>query len=177
MSDVNSAAPPPRPASAPDSSAPPGAEAAPGGAEDRAEGNARSSVESALTDAGAMLGSALLGLARVVFRQGRVRAKQAAATGRVRLDLRQLRRDRDVMYQKLGREVVHLQEGGELQHPGLARGVERIREIEARIAEVEADLARQRAEDAARAADQADPEHQAGEPGASLESDPEAREG
>ena len=35
--------------------------------------------------------------------------------------------------EKLGREVILLVEGGELAHPGLLRGVERIREQDARI--------------------------------------------
>lgn len=102
-----------------------------------------------VNQAGAMLSQAMLSLARVVFRRGREGARRAASSGRVRLDLRQLRRDRDVMYQKLGKEVRHLLEGGEVQHPGLARGVERIRELEARIAEVETELAARRAAEVA----------------------------
>ncbi len=94
-----------------------------------------------LPDVGAVLGKAVLDVARVLFRQGRTRARKAAEGGRVRLDLRQLRRDRDVMYQKLGREVVHLVDGGEVSHPGLVRGVARIRELEARIDQVEAEAA------------------------------------
>ena len=104
-----------------------------------------------LGDAGAMLSQAVLGLARVVFRRGREGARRAASSGRVRLDLRQLRRDRDVMYQKLGREVRHLVEGGEVEHPGLARGVQRIRDLEEQIAAVEADLAARRAAELAAA--------------------------
>jgi len=57
-----------------------------------------------------------------------------ATSGRARLEMRQLRHDRDVMYGKLGREVPQLVEGGELEHPGLVRGVERIRELEETIA-------------------------------------------
>ncbi|MCK6506011.1 hypothetical protein L6R53_21950 [Myxococcota bacterium] len=102
-----------------------------------------------VNQAGALLSQAMLSLARVVLRRGRDGAKRAASSGRVRLDLRQLRRDRDVMYQKLGREARHLLEGGEVQHPGLARGVERIKEIEARIAQVEADLVARRAAEVA----------------------------
>lgn len=58
------------------------------------------------------------------------------------LHLRQLRLDRDRMYQKLGKEARLLMEGGELSHPGVARAVERIREIEARIEEQEAAMRR-----------------------------------
>lgn len=103
----------------------------------------------ALGEAGSMLSQAMVGLARVVLRRGRAGARRAASSGRIRLDLRQLRRDRDVMYQKLGREVRHLVEGGEVSHPGLSRGVERIRELEEQIAAVEADLAEQRAAEVA----------------------------
>ncbi|MCB9778378.1 MAG: hypothetical protein H6742_07440 [Alphaproteobacteria bacterium] len=117
----------------------------PAGGEDRdgttGDAGAPSRPDSGLGDAGGMLGSAVLSLARVLFRRGRKTAKRAAEGGRVRLDLRQLRRDRDVMYQKLGREVRTLIEGGELRHPGLERGIGRIEELEARIAEVEAEIA------------------------------------
>jgi hypothetical protein len=41
------------------------------------------------------------------------------------------------MYMKIGREVRNLVEGRELVHPGLVKGVERIRELDQRIAEAE----------------------------------------
>jgi hypothetical protein len=72
-----------------------------------------------------------------LWRRGRVEVEKAAKRGRERLTLRQLRTDRDRMYQKLGKEARHLLEGGELDHPGIRRGVERIRELEERIAEAE----------------------------------------
>lgn len=94
-------------------------------------------LESAGGQERSALGDAFAELLRGVLRRGRVEVERAAEGARYRLDLRQLRRDRDVMYQKLGREVRALLEGGELQHPGLARGLARIRELEQRIAEVE----------------------------------------
>jgi len=72
-----------------------------------------------------------------LWRRGRVEVEKAAKRGRERLTLRQLRTDLDRMYQKLGKEARHLLEGGELDHPGIRRGVERIRELEERIAEAE----------------------------------------
>ena len=63
---------------------------------------------------------------------------RAASDGRVRLELRQLKRDRAARYEKLGREVQALIDGNEVTHPGLVRGVDRIRDVEKRIAEVEA---------------------------------------
>jgi len=122
--------------------------------EDRAHQSAApgsTELSGMLGEAGALLGKAVFGLARVVLRRGRQGARRAATSGRTLLDLRQLRHDKDAMYQKLGREVRHLVEGGEVDHPGLARGVERIRELEARIAEVEAQVAAQRAAEVAAA--------------------------
>jgi hypothetical protein len=72
-----------------------------------------------------------------LWRRGRVEMEKAARKGRERLTLRQLRGDRDRMYQKLGKETRQLLEAGELEHPGIRRGVERIRELEARLLEAE----------------------------------------
>ncbi|MDP2308343.1 MAG: hypothetical protein Q8P18_20150 [Pseudomonadota bacterium] len=75
-----------------------------------------------------------------LWRRGRVEMERAARKGRERLTLRQLRTDRDRMYQKLGKEARQLLEGGELDHPGLRRGVERIRELEAKLLQAEDDV-------------------------------------
>ena len=87
------------------------------------------------------LGDALGSVMAVLWRRGRVELERAATTGRVRLDARMLRRDRERMYQKLGREVRALVEGGEVTHPGLVRGVERIEALDARIEAVVAGMA------------------------------------
>lgn len=94
-----------------------------------------------LGEAGGVFGQAVLGLARVLVRRGKEEARRAAQTGRLRLDLRQLRKDRDAMYGKLGRELRHLVEGGEITHPGVHRGLERIAELEERIRRLEGELA------------------------------------
>ena len=44
------------------------------------------------------------------------------------------------MYQKLGKEARHLHEAGELGHPGVAKGVARIRDLETKITELEAQM-------------------------------------
>lgn len=75
-----------------------------------------------------------------LLRRGKVEVERATKWGRERLTLRQLRSDRDRMYQKLGKEARLLVEGGDLDHPGLRRGVERIKELEARILEIEDQL-------------------------------------
>ena len=85
----------------------------------------------------APIGDALANVMRMVFERGQTRAEALAADGRGRLELRQLRKDRDAMYRKLGREVRRLLEAGEIDHPGLRRGVERVDAVEARIAESE----------------------------------------
>jgi hypothetical protein len=60
-------------------------------------------------------------------------ANRAARYGRDMLALRQLRADREKMFGKLGKEVRQLVEGGEIDHPGVTRGVGRITEIEGKI--------------------------------------------
>jgi hypothetical protein len=72
-----------------------------------------------------------------LWRRSRVEVGKAVGRGRDRLTLRQLRGDRDRMYQKLGKETRHLLEANEIDHPGIRRGVERIRELEARLLEAE----------------------------------------
>ncbi|MFM2246481.1 MAG: hypothetical protein RL071_2555 [Pseudomonadota bacterium] len=80
------------------------------------------------------------GLMRAVLGRGKKEVERAAAEGRNRLELRTLRRDRELMYQKLGKEVRRLAEAGELSHPGVARGVSRIAELDARIGALEQGL-------------------------------------
>ena len=91
-----------------------------------------------LSSATSVFGEALGGLLRVVFQRGKVEMERAAAEGRMRLELHQLRKDRTAMYAKLGREVRALHEGGELSHPGIARAVERIQELDGKISAAEA---------------------------------------
>ena len=94
----------------------------------------------ALAVAGAALADALGHMLRLAVRRGRQEMSRAASQGRIRMELRQLRRDRQRMFEKLGREVVHLVDAGELTHPGMVRGAERIRQVDAQIERVEAEL-------------------------------------
>jgi hypothetical protein len=91
------------------------------------------------------LGDAMADLLGRILRRGRAEIEKAARRGRDRLALRQMRSDRDRMYQKLGKEARHLLEAGEIDHPGLRKGVERVRELEARLLEQE-DLLKSRGE-------------------------------
>ena len=83
------------------------------------------------------LTDALGGLLRGMLERSRTEVERLASDGRSRLELRQLRKDRQVMYSKLGKEVRALLEAGELQHPGLARGVGRIEDLDARNSRAE----------------------------------------
>lgn len=92
----------------------------------------------ALAVAGAAFADALGRVLRVAARRGRDELARAAAQGRVRFELRQLRRDRQRMFEKLGREVVNLVDGGEITHPGLVRGARRIQQLDEQVSAVEA---------------------------------------
>lgn len=92
----------------------------------------------ALTVAGAALSAAVSRLMKEVAKRGKVELSRAASQGRVMVEMRQLRRDRAKMFEKLGREVVHLVDGGEIKHPGLIRGVKRIQELDCQISNLEA---------------------------------------
>ena len=101
----------------------------------------------ALAVAGVAFADALGRVLRSAARRGRAELSRAATQGRGRMELRQLRRDRMRMFEKLGREVVNLVEGGELSHPGLIRGADRIRQLDEQLLAVEE---RVRAEEAAK---------------------------
>ena len=80
------------------------------------------------------VGDAIGILVQALVRRGRSGLERFAHEGRLRMALRQLKRDRDTMLQKLGREAKALLEGGEIDHPGLRRGAMRIDELDASIA-------------------------------------------
>ena len=73
-----------------------------------------------------------------LLHRGKQELKKFTTDGRRRLDLRSLQRDRTKMYEKLGREVENLFAAGEVSHPGLLRGVERIQQLEQQISELKA---------------------------------------
>jgi hypothetical protein len=80
------------------------------------------------------VGDALGTLVQALVNRGRSGLERFAHEGRLRMEIRQLKKDRDTMLQKLGREAKALLEGGEIDHPGLRRGAARIDELDARIA-------------------------------------------
>jgi len=82
------------------------------------------------------LGSIVKELLEAVSQRSRKEVVRARGQSRASMELRQLERDRTVMLAKLGREVLALLEGGEVDHPGLRRGANRITRLDEQIAEV-----------------------------------------
>lgn len=78
------------------------------------------------------------GLVERLLLRGRRTLGRAARRGRLRLELRQLERDRDHFWMRLGKTAYHLVEAGEIDHPGLRKAIARIDELEARIRALEA---------------------------------------
>lgn len=78
-------------------------------------------------------------LVRQVADRGRAAIGRRLRRTRDRLELRQLQRDRDHFWVRLGKTAFHLSEAGEIAHPALDRAIARIRELEAQIDEVEAE--------------------------------------
>ena len=73
------------------------------------------------------------GALRFLLHQGRQGVEWSASEGKSQLEKRQLHRDQRAMWEKLGREVCALVEAGEVDHPGLLRGAERIALLQAKI--------------------------------------------
>lgn len=85
----------------------------------------------------APIGDLVARLVRRLAKRGRVQLDKAAAQGRHRLELRQMQRDRDAFWIRLGKTAYRLVESGEVDHPALRKAMERIDELERRIGEVE----------------------------------------
>jgi hypothetical protein len=90
-----------------------------------------------LGNAAGALGEAFGQAMRVALRRGRSEVERAATTGRHRLQLRQLKADREAMLRKIGLEVLRLVEADEVQHPGLVRSALRVAELDAELADLE----------------------------------------
>ena len=76
-------------------------------------------------------------LASLIGARGKERLELIAQQSKNKLAIRSLRKDRSKMYEKLGREVEQLCAAGEVHHPGLLRGVERIQALEKQIEEAQ----------------------------------------
>ena len=83
------------------------------------------------------IGELMVGLLRRLARRSRAEIERATSEGRHRLELRQMQRDRDAFWIRLGKSAYRLVESGEIDHPALRKAMERIEELERRIAELE----------------------------------------
>ena len=83
-----------------------------------------------------LLGDLLGRAVRRLVARGRVELGRAARSSRERLELRQLQRDLDHFWVRLGKTTYRLAEAGELDHPAIRKAMTRIDELEARIDEL-----------------------------------------
>jgi hypothetical protein len=74
---------------------------------------------------------------RRLWSRGRQEVERAATLGRVRLELRQLARDRDQFWIRLGKTAYRLVESGDIEHPALTKAMKRLDEIDSRIGDLE----------------------------------------
>lgn len=88
---------------------------------------------SASTTSPPLLSDAMRRLFERIKRRGRSELHRAAATSRNKLELRQLNKDLDHFWVRLGKTSYHLVQGGELDHPALRKAMARIDELEAKI--------------------------------------------
>ena len=70
---------------------------------------------------------------RRIVRRGRVEVERAALSSRRRLELRQLRKERDHFWIRLGKTAEQLVLAGEIDHPALRKAMARIEAIESEL--------------------------------------------
>ena len=70
---------------------------------------------------------------RSLFSRGRQEVGRLAEGSRKQMDLLALRRDQARMHEKLGKEVAQLIAIGQVTHPGLQRGFQRLQDINQQI--------------------------------------------
>ncbi len=85
-----------------------------------------------------ILGDLVAGALRRLVTGGRAQLRSAAQSGRRRLEQRQLDRDLEHFWMRLGKTTYHLVNAGELDHPALRKAMARIDELEDRIADARA---------------------------------------
>ena len=68
-----------------------------------------------------------------VSTRGKEEVGRVQERSRHQLELRQLRKDRNKRLEKLGREVIALADGGEIDHPGVRLHIGNIQELDAHI--------------------------------------------
>lgn len=84
-----------------------------------------------------------------IFVKSKEEVVRGAQLGKVRIDVFQLRKDREHFLQRLGEEAYDLLVSGELEHEALAKVYGRIQDVDQQIVEYEEEIARIAAEQAA----------------------------
>jgi len=79
----------------------------------------------------------LIGALRSVLTKGRSEVKRVGSQSKNQLSIRSLKKDRSKMYEKLGKEVEQLMLSGDIIHPGLQRGFDRLQLLHEEIAKEE----------------------------------------
>lgn len=80
------------------------------------------------------IGDLLATALRRAFSGGRRGVTRAAEYGRGRMEIRQLQRDRDALWIRLGKTAYHLVGDGEIEdHPALRKAIDRIEGLEQQI--------------------------------------------
>ena len=88
-------------------------------------------------DNGSISSEKLIGALRTILTAGREEVRRVGSQGKHQIGLRSLKKDRSKMYEKLGKEVEQLMLSGDIVHPGLRRGFDRLQELHATIAKEE----------------------------------------
>jgi len=79
----------------------------------------------------------VFGKVKDMLQKGRTEVKRVGSLSKQQIALRSLKKDRSKMYEKLGKEVEQFILSGDLVHPGLRRGFDRLQQIHAQIKEEE----------------------------------------
>jgi hypothetical protein len=80
-----------------------------------------------------LLGDLVTRAVRRLLGRGRSELGRAAKSGRSKLELRQLQKDLDHFWARLGKTSRRLVEAGEIDHPALRKAMHRIDELERQI--------------------------------------------
>jgi hypothetical protein len=79
----------------------------------------------------------MFGKVKGMLQKGRTEVKRVGSQSKHQITLRSLKKDRSKMYEKLGKEVEQFILSGDLIHPGLQRGFDRLQQIHTQIKEEE----------------------------------------
>jgi hypothetical protein len=83
----------------------------------------------------------LAGWVSDLISRGRRGIGRAADRNRLRLEVRQLQKDRDAFWTRLGKTAYHLVDAGEIDHPALRKAMARIADLDARIGALQTRIA------------------------------------